>query len=126
MCGRAWSVLVFDDFPDAGEALAAWLTLEGWHAESVMTPDEALERIDAQAPDVVVIEPYSRHGSGMSLAALIRNRLGAGVWMIAVTAHPRVGDVTAYEPTPFDRTLFKPMEEGQLRAALADARSRWS
>lgn len=117
------SVLVVDDFADAGEALAAWLTLEGWQAESVTSAEEALCRIGERMPDVLVIEPYLRQGSGMQLAAQIRSRASSSVWMIAVTGHPRIGDPTAHEPTLFNRTLIKPVGEAELRAALAGART---
>jgi len=124
MSERVWNALVVDDFPDAGEALVAWLTLEGCRAESMTSAEAALARIDAQMPDVLIIEPYLRHGSAMSMAAHVRHRFGAAIWMVAVTGHPRVGDAIAYEPTLFDRTLVKPCDEQHLRAALRDAQFR--
>jgi len=124
MSERVWNALVVDDFPDAGEALVAWLTLEGWRAESITSVEAALARIDVQMPDVLIIEPYLRHGSAMAMAAQVRHRFGAAIWMVAVTGHPRVGDAIAYEPTLFDRTLIKPGDAQQLRAALRDAQSR--
>jgi CheY-like chemotaxis protein len=111
--------LIVDDYPDCGEALAAWFNVEGWDAESVTTAEEALARLQQCIPDVLVIEPYMRYSSGMSLAAGLRHKIGPSVWMIALTGHARVGDVAAYEPTLFDRTLIKPIDEAALRLALA-------
>ena len=124
MTERVWTALVIDDFPDAAEALMAWLALEGWHAECVPTMEAALTRIDAGMPDALIIEPHLRRGSAMALVADIRFRFGSAIWIVAVTGHPRGGDWTAYEPTLFDRTLVKPCDEQQLRAALLDAKFR--
>lgn len=124
MSERVWNALVVDDFPDAGEALVAWLILEGWSAESVTTAEATLARIEAQLPDVLFVEPHLRCGSAMAVAADIRNRFSSAIWMVAVTGHPRVGDATAYEPTLFDRTLVKPVDEQKLREALLAAQRR--
>lgn len=124
MSERAWTALVIDDPPDAGEALAVWLTLEGWLCESVPDATGALARIERLRPDVVIIEPCLRAGNGLTLAAQVRQLVGAQAWMIAVTGYTRVGDALAYEPTLFDRTLIKPVGETQLRAALVDARQQ--
>ncbi|WP_186830438.1 response regulator [Mitsuaria sp. TWR114] len=113
---------MIDDSPDAGEALAEWLTLEGWLSESVSSVHMALARIERLRPDVVIVEPGLRLEDGVTLAARVRQRVGTSTWLIAITGYTRAGDALGHEPTLFDRTLIKPVDEAQLLAALAAAR----
>jgi len=111
------SVLVLDDYPDAAEAVAAWLCLAGWNAICTTTVEDALSRLRLQRPSAVIMEPYLRAGSALPVAMAAR-KADVCPLLIALTWSARTGDHTAYEPTLFDFNFPKPVSMQRLAAAL--------
>ncbi|WP_431101202.1 response regulator [Roseateles noduli] len=118
------TVLVLDDFPDASEAVAAWLEIEGWHPIVTSTPDEALDALARAPVAAVIMEPYLRLGSAMHVAEAARDSQFGRPLIVSVSGRGREGDHTAYEPTLFDFNLVKPVLMEQLSTVLTTAKHR--
>lgn len=107
------AVLVLDDLPDAAEAIGVWFEMEGWRAFCVSTASEARSLLSREEIAALVMEPHLREGSAMPVALAAR-RLPKAPKLVAVTWSARSGDHIAYEPTPFDINLTKPVSMSLL------------
>src|ERR1051326_2667292 len=70
--GRPLSVLVVDDWPDAAESLAAVLSAQGFTARTAKNGQEALQALQTEWPDVVLIDVAMPLMDGYALARRIR------------------------------------------------------
>ncbi|WP_431257576.1 hypothetical protein ACQ859_16660 [Roseateles chitinivorans] len=113
------TVLLLDDFPDAAEAVAGWLELDGWQPTCVFTIAQALLCLERDRPAALVMEPYLRSGNAMEVARVARSLGTACPLIVSMSAAVRSGDLVAYEPTLFDFNLVKPIVMAQLSDILA-------
>lgn len=66
-------VLLVDDDAEVRDWLRLSLSLRGWLVEEAETGDEALERVDRLAPDVVLLDHQMPGMKGIECAARLRN-----------------------------------------------------
>ena len=64
-------ILVVDDDLHIREALAQLLAMWGYESETAADGVEALEKIDSQAPDVVIADLYMPRMGGMDLVEIL-------------------------------------------------------
>ena len=119
------TILVLDDFPDAAEAMGIWFETLGWRALRAGSAAQALSILSREDITVLVMEPYLREGSAMHVALAAR-RLQRPPVLVALTWSARSVDHTAYEPTPFDFTLTKPISMPLLYELLSGNHSALS
>jgi CheY-like chemotaxis protein len=116
-------VLIVDDNEDSAEALAAYLELEGCDTQFMVDPLEALERFDAIAPDVAVLDIGLPQMDGYELAARLRaSAAGRACRLIAVTGYGMAEDRARAEAAGFAIHLVKPVDlDALLRAVRSPA-----
>lgn len=118
---RRPSVLILDDYPDAAEAVAVLLELEGWRAVWTERIDTATEKLRCERFDALIMEPHLAGGDASQVAVVAR-QLPWKTIVISLTTSARKGDETSYEPTLYDFNLVKPVGAEVLIDALRKAR----
>jgi CheY-like chemotaxis protein len=91
---RRRTVLVADDDADVRAALAEALADEGWDVHEAENGREALERIEAGAYDVVLLDHRMPEMTGGDVCRELRAR-GRGVRVVMLTAAAAVRDLAA-------------------------------
>ena len=89
-------VLIVDDNEDAANSLAMVLKLSGHETDSVYTATDALARVAAFRPDVVLLDIGLPGMDGYEVARLLREREAS----LGVTWRPSYWSRTAPSPTP--------------------------
>jgi CheY-like chemotaxis protein len=69
---RQPTLLVVDDEPDIREWLSVALSVLGWRVEEAATGFEALDRVEVEVPDVIVLDHRMPHMTGLQCAAELR------------------------------------------------------
>lgn len=121
-------ILVVDDDPELCEVVTTALVREQHEVVSAMSMAAATRRIQAEAPQVLVLDLDLPDGSGLSLCRQLRES-GSGVAILILTA---TGDVAARVQgldAGADDYLVKPFAIAELRArvrALGRRRERSS
>lgn len=112
------NVLVVDDMPDAAQALACMLELDGYATRVAFDAAHALRLCDEALPHCALIDIDMPGIDGLELARRLRQRFGHDMVLIAVTgwgeADERVSEAFAH----MDHYLRKPVSTEQLRALL--------
>jgi signal transduction histidine kinase/CheY-like chemotaxis protein len=112
-------VLVVDDNVDAAESLVDLLQVWGHEAECVHTPEEALARLDAFRPDVLLLDIGLPGMNGYELARRIRKRkMGEGFRLVALTGYGQAEDRQRSREAGFDLHLTKPVDPDELQRSL--------
>lgn len=112
-------VLVVDDNPDAADTLAEVVRLLGHDARVCYNGASALAAVDAELPDVCLLDLTMPGIDGLELAGLIRARVGRRpMLLVATTALGALEDRTATALAGFHFHLVKPVGLDALRAAL--------
>ena len=117
-------IVVVEDQDDAREALAMILQLDGHTVSSAADGPEGLGMILAQRPEVALLDLGLPGMNGFDIAARVREELGRGVTLIAMSGYGQPEDVRRAEAAGFDRHLTKPVDPKRLAAALRDIRWR--
>jgi CheY-like chemotaxis protein len=115
-------VLVVDDEPDARELLVSLLEHCQAEVRSAATAAEALDALASMRPDVVVSDIAMPGMDGYALIRAIRalpGDRGGRTPAIALTAFDRIEDRRRALLEGFSRHVAKPVEPGELVAALA-------
>jgi len=124
-CGQL-RLLVVEDNADAAESLRMLLALSGHDVEVAYDGPQALERIRARRPHVVLCDVGLPRGmDGYEVARRVRAEPAwTGVRLVAVTGYGQDEDVQRARRAGFDEHLVKPVDFDRLTAALraADAR----
>ena len=118
---RGVRVVLVDDDPDARELLADLLTDSGAVVSSAASAAEGFERLQAEAPHVLVSDIGMPHEDGYSFLRRVRRlppERGGGVPAIALTAYARSEDARAALDAGFQLHLVKPVRPEQLVAAI--------
>ncbi|WP_157267412.1 hybrid sensor histidine kinase/response regulator [Azohydromonas aeria] len=122
---RPRRVLLVDDNPDAGLALALLLELDGHRVTRCLRGIEARERAGAEAFDVVLLDIGLPDLDGLSVARAIRaGGASRRAQLIAISGLAQPEDRAASIQAGFDAHLVKPVDEAALQALFAaeDAR----
>jgi CheY-like chemotaxis protein len=109
-------VLVVDDNVDSAEMLQALLTTMGHEAGMAHDGHSALEAVDAQRPEVILLDIGLPDMDGYEVARQIRQRQGAGPRLIALTGWDN--DDERSQRAGFDEHLMKPTDFDALERAL--------
>ena len=102
-------VLIVDDFVDAREMYAEYLTFRGYRVATADSGAAALESIRREVPAVVLMDIEMRGMSGSDvLRALRADPALAGLPVIAFTAHALEHERVAQLLDGFDAVITKP------------------
>ncbi|HZI03317.1 MAG TPA: CHASE domain-containing protein [Archangium sp.] len=133
VAGRPWT-LTFSSLP-AGPVwteadpvrLVQVLEMDGHQVTVVHDGRAALERMGAEAPEVIFLDIGLPGMDGYEVARRIRERSdGAGPRLVAVTGHGQASDRQRSREAGFDAHLVKPVELERVRELVADAGERGS
>lgn len=104
--------LIIEDDEDLAVIFSEALRLAGFATEAIRDGQEAVNRLDACQPKVIVLDLHLPHVSGLEILAKIRRdeRL-KDAKVIVATADPRMSDLAEEA----DFVLIKPISFGQLR-----------
>ncbi|WP_441289906.1 hybrid sensor histidine kinase/response regulator [Sorangium sp. KYC3313] len=114
-------VLVVDDEPDARELVTMVLREAGAQADETGSASAALEMMSRARPDVLVSDIAMPEQDGYALLRELRSRapdLGGSVPALALTAFARREDIVQARDAGFQLHLAKPVQPGELVAAV--------
>lgn len=83
---KAANVLVVDDEPLTAAGLTQYLGLQGYHARAANSVREAVEAIDKQMPDIILLDLVMPEEGGMELLAELRQDPDAQTLPVIVTS----------------------------------------
>jgi CheY-like chemotaxis protein len=102
---RPLCVLIVDDWPDTAEVMAQVLNTEGFKTTAVRNAEAALQALDVEWPDVVLLDIAMPSVNGYELARRIRN-------LALDKKCPRIAAVTGNaRPQDRDRSLAEGLDE---------------
>jgi PAS domain S-box-containing protein len=119
--GAGRHVLIVEDLADAAETLRDVLVLIGCTVDLAADAVEALARIDARRPDLVLCDlglPGAMDGLG--LARELRARHGAELRLVAMTGYGSDADKDATRAAGFDAHLTKPLQMKHIVDVIDD------
>ena len=115
-----YRVLVVDDDVDASLAMQLCLELQGHVVAVAHRGGEALELVEAFAPEVVLLETSLPDIDGYALADGVRQLPGAeNVPILAVTGWSHADDATRSMEHGFAAHLIKPVDVSVILALVA-------
>ena len=113
-------VLVVDDNVDAAVMLAALVRHLGHDVITVHDGEQALRVVESYRPDVILLDIGMPGLNGFEVAKRLREQgINPAPRIIAVTGWGKPEDQARTREAGFDMHLMKPVEESQIRAALA-------
>lgn len=114
-------VLVVDDEPDGRDVTASVLRQAGANVEAAASGEEALRRIEAARPDVLVFDIGMPEMDGHTLLRTVRARENGlcRIPAVAFTAFAREEDRRRAVDSGFELYLAKPAQPGELIRAVA-------
>jgi PAS domain S-box-containing protein len=116
-------LLVAEDNAVNRQLAVAQLKKLGYEADLVENGRQALDALEHQTYDVVLMDVQMPELDGLEAARLIRERLGdGGPKIIAMTANAMEGDRDECLAAGMDDYLSKPVDAGELARALAQCR----
>jgi two-component system CheB/CheR fusion protein len=108
--GRPTRVLVVDDEPDSLDMFELLLGSFGWQVTVAASFQEALERFDAEATDLVLSDISLPEMDGYSLIAALRERASSRLIAVAVSGLGGSEDVQRSLDAGFDAHMTKPFQ----------------
>jgi len=119
--GRARRVLIVEDQTDGAEMLATLLGYWGHRVEVVPDGVRALETVEANPPEVILMDLGLPRMDGYEVARRIRARHGDGSpVLIALTGYGQEEARRRSSEAGFDLHLVKPVNPDELSRLLAD------
>src|SRR5262245_20669189 len=113
-------VLIVDDNQDAADSLAMLLRMEGHVTATVYAGEEALQRMTAFSPEVVLLDIGLPELNGYEVAQRMR-KMAPSVRLIAVSGYGQAEDKQRSSEAGFFAHLVKPVGVPDLRRVLATA-----
>jgi two-component system, OmpR family, response regulator MprA len=110
-------ILVVDDESAVRDAIERALRLDGYHVDVAGDGREALETLDARAPDAVVLDVLMPTIDGLDVCRRLRDR-GDRTPVLMLTARDAVADRVAGLDAGADDYLVKPFALEELLARL--------
>ena len=112
-------IMLVDDNVDAAQTLAALLETAGHVVQTVNDPRAALAAAAALLPDAFILDIGMPDIDGHALARQLRAQPAlSGAVYIALTGYGQASDRASSHDAGFDHHLVKPVDAGQLLAAL--------
>ncbi|MGX2995622.1 response regulator transcription factor [Streptomyces sp. JNUCC 64] len=115
--GEQQRVLIVDDEPAVREALQRSLAFEGYATEVAVDGADALERVAATRPGLIILDIQMPRMDGLTAARRIR-AAGNRVPILMLTARDTVGDRVTGLDAGADDYLVKPFELDELFARV--------
>jgi CheY-like chemotaxis protein len=115
-------VVAVDDEPDALGLLRVVLEAAGAHVSTFASPAEALDRLASERPDALIVDVGMPDMDGYAFIRRLRSSGDAAVRDVpaaALTAFARAEDRTRALQSGFEMHLAKPVDPGELVAAIA-------
>ena len=117
--GKAVRILIVEDQPDTLEMLAATFRSRGFETIACESAKEALDCVDRQQFDILISDIAMPEMDGLLLIRELRSRPGlATVPDIALTGYASQTDSKSEIAAGFDLHLSKPIDPGDLMAAV--------
>ncbi|MEU5883005.1 response regulator transcription factor [Spirillospora sp. NPDC047279] len=110
-------ILVVDDEPAVRESLVRSLEFEGYGVTEAADGMTALERVERDKPDLVVLDVLMPRMDGLTACRRMR-AVGAGMPVLMLTARDMVGDRVTGLDAGADDYLVKPFELDELLARI--------
>jgi len=117
---QAAMVLVVDDEPSLRRLLAFNLERDGHRVATAVSGEEALERIDAEVPDLVLLDLMLPGIDGLETLSRLR-RTHPELPVIVLTAHGSVENAVEAMKLGAQDFLTKPFDMDRLRIAVRNA-----
>jgi PAS domain S-box-containing protein len=113
-------ILVVDDYEASGETLAAVLQFLGHQATALSRPAAALEYLEENKPDIIIIDIAMPGMNGYDVARRIRqNPRFHDVYLVALTGHGQPKDRQAAFDAGFNHHIAKPASMEALEKLLS-------
>lgn len=113
-------VLVVDDVADSAESFAALLRVLGHEPRCVTDARVAVAAALEMTPDVAFLDIGMPHVNGYQLAASLREKFGAKLCLVALTAYGSAADREMSRGAGFDAHLVKPADLEMIQTVLKD------
>ncbi|MCC3771553.1 response regulator transcription factor [Streptomyces sp. UNOC14_S4] len=110
-------MLIVDDEPAVREALRRSLAFEGYGTELAVDGLDALAKVDAYDPELIVLDVLMPRMDGLTAARRLRSS-GVTVPILMLTARDTVGDRVTGLDAGADDYLVKPFELDELLARI--------
>ncbi|NDU77340.1 response regulator [Actinomadura sp. DSM 109109] len=110
-------ILVVDDEPAVRESLTSSLEFEGYRVTGAADGAAALDRVERDAPDLVVLDVLMPRMDGLTACRRLR-ALGATIPVLMLTARDMVGDRVTGLDAGADDYLAKPFDLDELLARV--------
>jgi signal transduction histidine kinase/ActR/RegA family two-component response regulator len=120
--GRAETILVVEDNADARESLCLALEMRGHRVLWAADGAEGLAVLRRERPRVAVLDIGLPEMDGYELARRIREEVGGGIVLVALTGYGRARDGDEAIRAGFDRHLIKPVDVEELVRVLGEIR----
>jgi CheY-like chemotaxis protein len=117
-------ILLVEDNPVNRMVAIGLLSKRGYELLVAENGRKALEILDTQAVDLILMDIQMPEMNGFEATAAIRQREAAGgrhIPIIAMTAHAMVGDKERCFEAGMDRYVSKPLRIDDLYAAIEDS-----
>jgi len=114
------SILIVDDEPSFRDLYSRTLMEAGFQATTARSTEDALQRIDAARPDLVVSDVRMPGASGIDLLRTVRTRT-PGMPFLLVTAHADVREAVEALKLGAVDYLAKPVDLDELVACVHDS-----
>ena len=113
-------ILVVEDDPESLQMMGALLGLWGYEPRLVPAGPAALDAVEEEMPDIVLLDLGLPGMDGFEVARRLRGRPGGDeVFIAAVTAYRGEEHQRQAREAGFDRYLMKPVDIDTLRQLLA-------
>ena len=113
-------ILIVDDEVNTLKLLGMALEREGYRIAAAQDANQALARIDAQVPDLLILDVMMPGVSGLELVQRLRARRDtATLPVILLSAKGEVADRVAGLQAGADEYLVKPIDTSELMARVA-------
>jgi signal transduction histidine kinase/ActR/RegA family two-component response regulator len=112
-------VLVADDIPDAAEMMRLIIECMGHEVRIAVDGAQAVEMARQFEPQIALLDIGMPRMDGYEAARQIREALGDGVFLVALTGWGQEDDQRRAYAAGFDRHITKPAEPAVLEALIA-------
>jgi DNA-binding response OmpR family regulator len=122
---RVATVLIVDDDPRTAELLAMMFELEGYSTSAANDVTMAIESIQREKPDALVVDVMMPGASGLALCRYVRNNPDlADLPIVVVSAKSQPKDMQAGLEAGADAYLTKPVSQAELLDVVARSLGR--